>query len=218
MEGNIILIIYQLVVLLASVIVHEVSHGLMALRLGDDTAKRAGRLTMNPLRHLDPVGSIFLPLLLFLAQSPVVLGWAKPVPYNPDALYKDYKYGPLKVALAGPFSNLALALLFGLIVRFGGGVLSVEALGFLSFIVFLNCVLAVFNLIPVPPLDGSKILSAVLPYRYSMFFERIGFGGVIILMFLLFYASDVIWVPAITLFRIFAGVGGAEAFLKIFAG
>jgi len=218
MESNIILIVYQLVVLLVSVIVHEVSHGLMALRLGDDTAKRAGRLTMNPLKHLDPVGSVFLPLLLFFARSPILFGWAKPVPYDPNALYKDYKYGPLKVALAGPFSNLALALFFGIIVRFGSGVLGTEALGFLSFIIFLNCVLAVFNLIPIPPLDGSKILSAILPYRYSMLFERIGFGGIIILMFLLFYVSDIIWIPAITLFRVFAGFNGAEAFLKVFAG
>ena len=218
MESNIILTVYQLVVLLASVMVHEVSHGLMALKLGDDTAKRFGRLTLNPIKHLDPVGSIFLPLILFLTHSSVVLGWAKPVPYNPDALYKDYKYGPLKVALAGPFSNLALAFFFGLIVRASGGFLSPVALGFLSFVVFLNCLLAVFNLIPIPPLDGSKILAAVLPRKYSAALQNIGMGGIIIVMLILFYASDVIWFPAVALFRLFVGLNGAEAFLSIFAG
>src|SRR3989344_7856754 len=107
-----------------SVVIHEVSHGVAAYLQGDKTAKDAGRLTLNPISHLDPFGSVILPILLVLTHSPVVLGWAKPVPYNPNALHKDFRYGPLKVALAGPLSNLALAFVFGLIIRFGFNFLS----------------------------------------------------------------------------------------------
>lgn len=210
------LIIFQLAVLLFSVMIHEVSHGFMALRLGDETAKRFGRLTLNPLKHLDPIGSIFLPLLLFFTKFPVILGWAKPVPYDPNALYKDYKYGPLKVALAGPFSNLAVAFVFGLIVRFGAPVFNPVTLAFLSFIVFLNCLLAIFNLVPIPPLDGSKILTTVLPYRYSLALQRIGLQGVFLVLLLLFFFPDVIWYPAAVLFQLFVGSSGASSFLGVF--
>ncbi|OGY57939.1 MAG: hypothetical protein A3D47_00670 [Candidatus Colwellbacteria bacterium RIFCSPHIGHO2_02_FULL_43_15] len=216
MENNIILIIFQIAVLLGSVIIHEVSHGLMALSLGDETAKDAGRLTLNPISHIDLFGSIILPLLLFVTHSPVILGWAKPVPYNPHALYKDYIYGPLKVALAGPLSNLALAFIFGLIIRLGSSFLSPVTLGFLSMIVFINCLLAIFNLIPIPPLDGSKILTIILPPRYSLALQNIGLGGIIILMIFIYYASDVIWLPAIMLFQLFAGSMGTQAFMAIF--
>lgn len=216
MDNTIVLTIFQLAVLLFSVIIHEVSHGLVALRLGDETAKRFGRLTLNPLKHLDPVGSVFLPLLLFITRSPVILGWAKPVPYNPNALYKDYKYGPLKVALAGPFSNLAIAFIFGLTVRFSTAVFDPVTLAFFSFIVFLNCLLAVFNLVPIPPLDGSKILTAVLPYKYSLALQRIGLQGVFLILLLLFFFPDVIWYPATALFRLFVGGPGTQYFLGFF--
>ena len=109
--------IFSLVVLLFSVIIHELSHGSVANSLGDPTAKYAGRLTLNPLKHLDPFGSVILPLLLFLMQSPVLVGWAKPVPINPYNL-RDQKWGHIKVAAAGPLSNIALAVFFGLIIRF----------------------------------------------------------------------------------------------------
>ena len=207
MDNTTLLIVFQLVVLLFSVMLHEISHGLMALRLGDQTAKDAGRLTLNPISHLDPFGSVMLPLLLTLTHSPVVLGWAKPVPYNPNALYKDFRYGPLKVALAGPLSNLALALFFGLIIRFGMGFLGSTILGFLSIIVLMNCFLAVFNLVPIPPLDGSKILSAVLPRRYAYMVENIGLGGVLVVVLFLYFFGSVITVPAEALFRLFTGVG-----------
>jgi len=216
MDNSILLTIFQLTVLLFSIMIHEVSHGLMALRLGDETAKKFGRLTLNPLKHLDPIGSIFLPLFLFITKSPIILGWAKPVPYNPNALYKDYKYGPLKVALAGPFSNLAVAFIFGLIIRFGSTFFNPIALAFMSFIVLLNCLLAVFNLIPIPPLDGSKILTAILPYRYSSVIQNIGLGGIFIVVLFLYFFSNLIWFPAITLFRLFVGGAGAESFLRVF--
>lgn len=216
MDNNIVLIIFQLAVLLCSVMVHEVSHGLMALKLGDETAKNFGRLTLNPLKHLDPVGSIFLPVLLFITNSPVILGWAKPVPYDPNALSKDYKYGPLKVALAGPLSNLIIAFVFGVIIRLSGSFFNPITLGFLAFIVFLNCLLAVFNLMPLPPLDGSKILTAILPHRYALIVERIGFQGVILVLALLFFVPGIISLPATILFQLFAGSSGASAFLTVF--
>lgn len=176
----------------------------MALRLGDETAKRAGRLTLNPLKHLDPIGSILVPLISS-SFGGFIIGWAKPVPYNPNALYKDFKYGPLKVALAGPLSNLSLALVFGLIIRFGGALLNPMALQLLSLIVALNCLLAVFNLMPIPPFDGSKILTVILPYRYSFLVERIGLEGVFLVLLVLFFFPHIIYLPATLLFRLFAG-------------
>lgn len=207
MDNSILLIIFQIVVLLFSIMLHEISHGLMALRLGDQTAKDAGRLTLNPVSHLDPFGSIMLPLLLVMTQSPVVLGWAKPVPYNPNALYKDFRYGPLKVALAGPLSNLALALFFGLIIRLGMGILSPITLQLLGIIVLMNCFLAVFNLVPIPPLDGSKILSVILPRPYAQMIENIGLGGVFVVVLFLYFFGSIITVPAKVLFHLFTGVG-----------
>lgn len=207
MDNNILLIIFQLVVLLFSVMLHEISHGLMALRLGDQTAKDAGRLTLNPVNHLDPFGSIMLPLLLVMTNSPVVLGWAKPVPYNPNALYKDFRYGPLKVALAGPLSNLVLALVFGFVIRLGMGILSPITLQFLGIVVLMNCFLAVFNLVPIPPLDGSKIFSAILPRRYADMMENIGLGGVFVVVLFLYFFGFIITIPAKALFSLFTGVG-----------
>ncbi len=211
MDNSILLIVFQLVVLLFSVMLHEISHGLMALRLGDQTAKDAGRLTLNPVSHLDPFGSVMLPILLVMTHSPVVLGWAKPVPYNPNALYKDFRYGPLKVALAGPLSNLALALVFGLIVRLGTGILPPVALGFSALIVFINCFLAVFNLVPIPPLDGSKILSSILPPRYAHMIENIGLGGVLVVILFLYFFSSFIYVPSAFFFSLFSGPNGFQA-------
>ena len=183
-----IFIVFQFVVLIFSVIIHEIAHGFMALKLGDETAKDAGRLTLNPISHVDPIGSIILPLLMFMIGSPILLGWAKPVPYNPLNLHKDPKYGPLKVALAGPLSNLGLAVLFGLFIRFGFGLVPQQTLGLLSIIVLLNCVLFVFNMLPIPPLDGSKVLTTFLPFKYAIRFERMGFNGlIIILLFLTFF-------------------------------
>lgn len=159
--------IFYIIVLLYSVVIHEVSHGLMADSLGDPTARNLGRLTLNPLKHLDMFGSVLLPLLLFIAHSPFIIGYAKPVPYNPQNL-SDKKYGPAKVALAGPISNIALALIFGLILRLMPDIFSSSLMPELfSFIVFLNLVLAIFNLFPIPPLDGHWLLMTFLPARFN---------------------------------------------------
>jgi len=181
--------IFQFAILIFSVIIHEVSHGYAAERLGDPTARLAGRLTMNPIPHIDLFGSVILPLLFFLTNSPILLGWAKPVPYDPRNL-RDQRYGPLKVALAGPGSNILLFLIFGLAARLGAGVaLSPELIALFSLIALLNVSLAVLNLIPIPPLDGSKILFLFLPQRYVHMIERAGMGGIfLVLIFLMFFS------------------------------
>jgi Zn-dependent protease len=154
-------------VVVFSAVVHEVMHGVMADWLGDPTARYAGRLTLNPLKHLDPFGSVILPAILALTHSPVLFGWAVPVPYNPYNLRSDglfARFGEALVAAAGPLSNLALALLFGIVIRFD---VMPGANDLLFVVVVVNTMLFLFNLIPVPPLDGSKILSAILPRSLS---------------------------------------------------
>jgi len=169
-----------------SVVIHEVAHGYAALALGDTTAKYQGRLTLNPIAHLDPVGSFLVPLIGYFLGG-FIIGWAKPVPFNPYNL-RNARWGEALVAVAGPLSNIALAIIFGLVVRFvaGEGLLGPAALGLLSFIVLINITLAFFNLLPVPPLDGSKILFALLPQSWQNFriiFEKVGFVLVLVLVF-----------------------------------
>lgn len=178
--------LFYIVVILYSVILHEMAHGLMALSMGDTTAKNAGRLTLNPIPHLDLVGSILLPLVTFFLGG-FIFGYAKPVPYNPLNL-NDQTYGPAKVALAGPLSNLMLAVLFGLMVRFVPHISS-DFGELLRMIVRLNVGLAIFNLIPIPPLDGHWILFAFLPARYvevKYFLMRYGIFFFLIFVFFLF--------------------------------
>lgn len=168
-------IAFQLVILIFSVIVHEISHGAVAHRLGDDTAERMGRLTLNPLAHIDPFGSVILPLLLSLPLlfgiQPVIVGWAKPVPYDPRRL-KDPKLGAGLIALAGPASNILIALVFAGFIALGSA--SPAMVMAFKYVVLLNLMLAVFNMAPIPPLDGSKILTALLPYGSGIveFLER----------------------------------------------
>lgn len=203
-----LLIVFQLIVLIFSVMVHEISHGAVALKLGDQTAKRAGRLTLNPLRHLDPIGSFLLPLFLFLLNGPI-FGWAKPVPYNPMNL-KNPKTGAGLIGAAGPLSNILLAVVFGLFIRglaasAGGEGISI-LISLLQIIVIINIALAIFNLIPIPPLDGSNILFALLPSRYypiHYFLTRYGFY---IIIFLIFLGGFNFIVPIIGfLYRLIAG-------------
>ncbi|PIT92269.1 MAG: site-2 protease family protein [Candidatus Harrisonbacteria bacterium CG10_big_fil_rev_8_21_14_0_10_42_17] len=209
--NELIFVIFQLAVLLFSVIVHEVAHGVVALRFGDPTAKYAGRLTLNPSKHLDPVGSFFLPLfMLFVTQGRgPILGWAKPVPYNPMHLKNPRRAAGL-IALAGPLSNIALAVAFGVLLRilplfpFSA---TTAALGlFFSVIISINVLLAIFNLLPLPPLDGSKVLFAVLPHRYrelEIFLTRYGF---IVLLFIIFFGFTSFIGPVIDfVYRIIAG-------------
>ncbi len=167
-------IVFYILVLLLSVIIHEVAHGLAARYLGDRTAEHEGRLTLNPISHIDPVGTIILPLLLILSHSPFLVGWAKPVPYNPYNFRPEkwiVRWGEAFVAFAGPFSNIVIFLIFGLFIRFFEPLLSVmpflsaiiPAFPLINIIVIVNIVLAVFNMVPLPPLDGSKILFALFP-------------------------------------------------------
>ncbi len=176
------LIIASFIVFIFSIVIHEVSHGSMAYQLGDETAKRQGRLSLNPLKHIDLMGTILLPLFLVFLSSPVVIGWAKPVPVNFNNL-SDRKWGTLKVALAGPFSNLCVALVCGLLIRFFSFPESLTLI--LSLAVIYNILLALFNLIPVPPLDGSHILFTFLKnFEVKAFLYRFGF---LILLMLLFF-------------------------------
>ena len=190
MTNQVIFFIYALVVLLFSAILHEISHGFSAKLQGDGTAEAAGRLTLNPLPHLDPFGSIILPFLLALPAlfgAPVIIiGWAKPVPFNPANL-KNKKWGPAFVALAGPSANVLLAVFFGLLIRFFD-LSFLPSLGFfIAIIVWINLLLAVFNLIPIPPLDGSKILFSILPYSWRDFeFQLERYGFFLILLFVFF--------------------------------
>lgn len=160
-----ILPLFQIVAFVFSVVFHEVSHGLMAQSLGDDTAKNSGRLTLNPIPHIDIFGSIILPLITSFGGF--VVGYAKPMPYNPNNL-SDKKYGPTKVALAGPATNLMLALCFGLVLRFlSNTISSVFIASLLGYIVWINITLAIFNLCPIPPLDGHWPFITLLPYRFD---------------------------------------------------
>lgn len=213
MPAEIILIIFQVAILIMSVVIHEVSHGVSALWLGDPTAKYAGRLTLNPIKHLDLWGSFIVPLVMILALG-FGFGWAKPVPYNPYNL-RDQKRGPAIVGLAGPLSNIIVALIFGLGARFIplGSVIKVDivqnlmrfnfsdlavaisgsfaSIFFLIFvmIVFINVILAFFNLIPIPPLDGSKLLFSIIPLRTETKIMLEQFGFVFLLMFIFLFSG-----------------------------
>ena len=161
--------VFVIAVIVMSAVIHEVMHGVAADKLGDPTARFQGRLTLNPIPHLDMFGSILLPAMLALTNSPLLFGWAKPVPYNPFNL-RPGRFSEAIVAGAGPASNLAIALLGGLIIR-SGFLPGMESVIFI--IVLVNVMLFLFNLIPIPPLDGSKIASAILPQALSRGYDRI---------------------------------------------
>jgi len=200
--------IFQIIVLVFSAVIHEYMHGWMADRLGDPTAKNEGRLTLSPIPHIDLFGSVLLPFLLVVTGSNFVLGWAKPVPYNPYNL-RDQKYGELKVALAGPMANFITALFFGLLIRFfGGWMFSINPVvpELLSIIVFINLLLMIFNLIPIPPLDGSKILMTFLSYEWKLRFQRLEPYGIFIILFLIMFGFfSLIWPLLIFLFSLIVG-------------
>lgn len=195
-----ITIVFSLIVLLFSVVIHEVAHGYAALVLGDRTAEYEGRLTLNPVKHIDPVGTILFPLLTYILPGGFIFGWAKPVPYNPYNL-RNRRWGEAIVAVAGPASNIALALVFGLFIRLyalPNGMIN-GAVGTLAVVIVLvNVTLAVFNMVPVPPLDGSKIISAFLPRGWMKVreqIERFGFLGVIVFLLFVwqFFAPLIPW-------------------------
>ncbi|MDP3974691.1 MAG: site-2 protease family protein [Candidatus Jorgensenbacteria bacterium] len=203
-------IVFIVIVLIFSVVIHEVSHGVVAERLGDPTARLAGRLTLNPLKHLDPFGSVILPLLLSLLPGGVIFGWAKPVPYDPRNMRHPARDAAL-VAAAGPVSNIALALVFGLLFQFfssGGGTGAIGELfpTLLAQVVIVNVWLAIFNLIPIPPLDGSKVLFWLLPpaaLEVRAFLERYGW---FILLFFIFFGIQFIVPLVLRVVSFFLGV------------
>ncbi len=197
--------IFYIAILIMSVVIHEVSHGFAALRYGDRTAQRMGRLTLNPLKHLDLFGSILLPALLYFTSG-FVFGWAKPVPYNPDNL-RDRKWGEIFVAAAGILANLFIALFFGLILRFSQGYdLLIALYPILSTIVVVNLALAIFNLVPIPPLDGSKILFNLLPNSMSAITELLQRYALMLLIIFVIFFSDELFPVLAALYQLITGL------------
>jgi Zn-dependent protease len=169
-----------LVFLLFSVIIHEVSHGYAALKNGDPTAKYMGRLTLNPIPHLDPFGTLLLPFLLVVLRFPILIGVAKPVPINPY-YFRNYKTGMITVGISGPLSNIFLGIIFALLYKlFPSSILS----GYLRMGSYINFILAFFNLIPIPPLDGSRVVAVLLPYKLRIGYERIERYGIFLVILL----------------------------------
>ncbi len=198
-------IIISIIVLFFSIIIHEVSHGYMALVRGDPTARDAGRLTLNPIPHIDIFGTIILPLLLIIMRSSILFAWAKPVPINPYN-FQNSKKDTMLVGAAGPLSNIGLAIVFAILFRVFGATFVGQ---FLLFGVAINLILAFFNLVPIPPLDGSRILQGFLSYEAAqkyMVIERFGF---IIIYFLLFAGLfQHILLPIVSFFlRLLTGIG-----------
>jgi len=176
-------------VLLFSIVVHEVAHAWQARREGDPTAEQLGRITLNPMRHMDPVGSVIVPLMLWFSNSGMMLGWAKPVPVDPSN-YREERAGDIRVSLAGIVSNLLLAVLFtllaSLLVAIGDGFAISTLLRMCDWGIVINLLLAFFNLIPIPPLDGSHVVYRLLPPRAAELYRsggRYGFVAILVLVF-----------------------------------
>jgi Zn-dependent protease len=178
-------IIFQIIILIVSVMAHEVAHGATAYAFGDPTAKNQGRLTLNPLKHIDIFGSVILPLILAISGTGFIFGWAKPVPYNPYNL-RNRRLGEFCVSIAGVLTNFFIAIIFAITVRFAPVLdLSQSVIDLIYYIILLNLVLGVFNLFPIPPLDGSKILMSLIPYRFErqvQALEQYGFYFLIVLI------------------------------------
>ncbi|MEK7510670.1 MAG: site-2 protease family protein [Patescibacteria group bacterium] len=185
-------IIFGVIVLILSIIVHEVAHGYAAYALGDPTAKLEGRLTLNPIPHVDPIGSIILPALLVMTNAGILFGWAKPVPYNPYNL-KNQRWGEAIVGIAGVATNLFLAVLFAFVARYAYGAGMTEFGDLAAIVTLTNLSLGLFNLIPFPPLDGFTVLRGLLPFKASMamreFEDRMRAGSIFTLVAFLFIFS-----------------------------
>ena len=196
--------IILVVVLILSIVVHEVAHAWQARREGDDTADRLGRITLNPLPHLDPVGSFIVPAILYFSGTGFLFGWAKPVPVNP-ANYRDYVAGDIRVSMAGIVSNIALAIMATLVTAVVVKIRSLTGPSFmyepvltgLDYAIFINLILAFFNLIPIPPLDGSHVLAHALPEALAQRFRLFGQYGILALMAIMYFIpgafSVVLW-------------------------
>lgn len=205
-----------IIALILSIVLHEVAHGYAANWLGDPTARLSGRLTLNPIPHIDPLGSVIIPALLFISSAGFLFGWAKPVPYNPYNL-SNQKWGEAIVAAAGPLTNLLLAAIFSVIIRLSGPLgLGAGVIEIAGIIVFINLILALLNSIPIPPLDGSKVLMALLPFRAAMRYREltgwIESHGMLFMFVFIFIFITFLWQPfsyfAFWLFDVFTGLGG----------
>lgn len=200
-------LIFSILVLIMSVVIHEVAHGAVAGLLGDPTARLSGRLTLNPFKHLDLFGSIIIPAAMALMGGPV-FGWAKPVPYNPYNL--KVAWGEAAVAAAGPASNLLIALFFSALFR-AGLVMSwfgESAVSLVLGIIFINIILAVFNLIPVPPLDGSKILFNFLPYQWRGVEQWFNRYQLILIVVIVLFVGAIITPISSFIFTLLTGLAG----------
>jgi len=199
--------IFYFVVLIFSIMVHEVAHGLIAEREGDPTARNLGRITLNPLKHIDWIGSVILPLILIITNAGFVVGWAKPVPYNPANL-RNGRTSEAKVAVAGVIVNISIAIFFGLVIRaallfhFGNSALIDGS----SIIVLLNIVLALFNSIPLAPLDGFRFLTAVLPARTIPTMRSIERFSLPLLLIFIVFGWTFVAPVAYGIFHFFTGI------------
>src|SRR5687768_4508404 len=182
-------------ILIMSIVIHEVAHAWQARREGDLTAEQLGRITLNPIPHLDPIGSVVLPAILILSNAPGFFGWAKPVPVNP-ANFREYRAGDIRVSMAGIVSNLILATLFTLlgaaVAATGRSDLGDILLFVCRMTVYVNLALAFFNLIPIPPLDGSHVVYQLLPPRWGEAYQRAGRYGFLVILILVFFLPDVL--------------------------
>ncbi len=214
------LLLSVLPVLIFSIVVHEVAHAWVALKEGDDTAQSLGRITLNPLSHLDPIGSFLVPVVLFFMPGGIIFGWAKPVPIDPRK-FRDFRGGDIRVSLAGIVSNLILAVVFTLMTVVFiklQGVFPVgeSTFGFLirtaRFGVLINLILAIFNLVPIPPLDGSHVVYHFLPRAWRAAYQRAGRYGILVIIGLAYFYPPFF---TIVLWPVFALFGLADTFIDL---
>ena len=207
-------------VLIFSIVVHEVAHAWVALKEGDDTAQSLGRITLNPLSHLDPIGSFVVPVALFFLPGGFIFGWAKPVPIDPRK-FRDFRMGDIRVSLAGIVANLILAVAFTLLavvfIKLQGVFsLGESTFGFLiqgaRFGVLINLILAIFNLVPIPPLDGSRVVYHFLPRAWRATYQQAGRYGILVLIGLAYLYPPFF---SIVLWPVFALFGLADNFIEL---
>lgn len=207
--------IAMILILIMSVVMHEMAHGYAANWLGDPTARLSGRLTANPLVHLDPLMSVILPGLLIVTGSPILFGAAKPVPYNPYN-FTNQKWGEAIVAAAGPAANVFIAIIFAVLIRFSDVLALSQTFVQISYsVIILNIFLAFFNLVPIPPLDGSKILPKFLPFSLAMRYNElrstleanIGLAFMVVIVVFVFFLSRPLYEFTLFLTSLLTGAG-----------